>query len=172
MKCPHCQQEIINPGPKTNYCKPCQRSYNRERRVLTFFGLTWDEYELLLSCQDGKCAICGAEAHSIKKHLEASHPEVTVADYRLQFPESPLHSEAYLARVQQLQKEKAEQHGQHDPGRAGTDVAVGEVDERPGQHAGRQRQQGGHVMFGSVLCHYARMSLLTVLSLEDRKSVV
>lgn len=29
-----------------------------------------------------------------------------------------------------------------------------------------QRQQGGHVMFGTVLCHYARMSLLTVLSLE------
>ena len=56
-----------------------------------------------------KCAICGAEAHSIKKHLEASHPEVTVAQYQAQFPEAPLHSEAYLARVKQLQAEKKAQ---------------------------------------------------------------
>ena len=41
---------------------------------------------------------------------------------------------------------------------AGADVTI--------ESGPAQRQQGGHVMFGTVLCHYARMSLTTVLSLE------
>lgn len=46
-------------GKQASYCIPCQRSYNRERRVLLHYGLSWDEYELLLACQDHRCAICG-----------------------------------------------------------------------------------------------------------------
>ncbi len=40
------------------YCTPCQRSYNQERRTLLQYGLTWDEYEQLLACQEYRCAIC------------------------------------------------------------------------------------------------------------------
>lgn len=42
-----------------SYCIPCQRAYNRERRVRLFYGLDWDDYERLLVCQDYRCAICG-----------------------------------------------------------------------------------------------------------------
>lgn len=40
------------------YCRPCQRSYNRERSLLNTFGLTWDEYEFLLACQEDRCYLC------------------------------------------------------------------------------------------------------------------
>lgn len=40
------------------YCRPCQSAYNTERRLRLMFGMTWDDYELLLVCQDYRCAIC------------------------------------------------------------------------------------------------------------------
>ncbi|WP_205413678.1 endonuclease VII domain-containing protein [Micromonospora aurantiaca] len=55
-------------GKPAAYCKPCQRFYNTERRIKLVFGLTWDEYELLLACQDGKCAICGGRP---RRHMLA-----------------------------------------------------------------------------------------------------
>lgn len=49
-----------------HYCRPCQRSYNSERRMKLQFGLTWDEYELIYATQDGRCAICGGRP---RKHM-------------------------------------------------------------------------------------------------------
>lgn len=43
---------------QVSYCIPCQKAYNRERRVWLHYGITYDEYELLLACQDFRCAIC------------------------------------------------------------------------------------------------------------------
>lgn len=70
--CARCQQfrpldaYTKHAGKMPAYCQPCQRFYNMERRLLHSFGLTWDEYELLLACQDGRCAICGGQP---RKHL-------------------------------------------------------------------------------------------------------
>lgn len=65
--CPRCQE--LRPldsfpgrkdnGKKAAYCRPCQRSYNRERRMQIMYGVEWDDYERMLACQDGRCAICG-----------------------------------------------------------------------------------------------------------------
>ena len=45
-------------GKQAAYCRPCQRSYNRERRMKITFGVEWDDYERMLACQEGRCAIC------------------------------------------------------------------------------------------------------------------
>lgn len=55
-------------GKTSAYCKPCTKSYNRERMVKMKYGLDWDEYELLLVCQDHRCAICGGMP---RKHVLA-----------------------------------------------------------------------------------------------------
>ena len=57
------------------------------------------------------CSICGAEIHSVELHLKKVHPEVSLADYRSQFPEAPLLSEAAkqkLAEAQAAKKAEAE----------------------------------------------------------------
>jgi hypothetical protein len=81
--CPRCQdfRPLTSfPGRKQGgkpgaYCVPCQRSYNRERRVLLHYGLTYDEYELLLACQDYRCAICGGKPR--KHSLSVDHDHKT-----------------------------------------------------------------------------------------------
>jgi hypothetical protein len=55
------------------YCKPCQRFYNSERRLKLTFGITWDEYDLLLSCQDGRCAICGGKPRKYLFAVDHDH---------------------------------------------------------------------------------------------------
>lgn len=82
--CPRCQtfkpHNSFNPRKDSAtglnaYCKPCQRSYNRERRMRVFYGLTYDEFDLLLACQDGRCAICGGRP---RKHgLAVDHDHKT-----------------------------------------------------------------------------------------------
>lgn len=61
--CARCQQfrslTSFTGGKKVAaYCQPCQRFYNSERRIKIQFGMSWDDYELLLACQDHRCAIC------------------------------------------------------------------------------------------------------------------
>lgn len=57
------------------YCKPCQRAYNQERRLLINFGLTWDEYDFLLASQDYRCAICRGKPR--KHSLSVDHDHKT-----------------------------------------------------------------------------------------------
>lgn len=59
----------------TSYCRPCQRFYNSERRIKLIYGITWDEYELLLACQDDRCAICGGRPR--KNLLAVDHDHKT-----------------------------------------------------------------------------------------------
>lgn len=65
--CNRCRQYVVladfphrkdSKKARTAYCRPCQRAYNQERRLRLEYGMTWDEYELLLACQDYRCAIC------------------------------------------------------------------------------------------------------------------
>lgn len=62
-------------GKPAPYCRPCQRAYNRERRTFIHFGLSYDEYELLLACQDGRCAICRGKPR--KNALSVDHDHQT-----------------------------------------------------------------------------------------------
>lgn len=55
------------------YCKPCQRAYNAERRLRINFGITWDEYDLLFACQDGRCAICGGRPRKYNLSVDHCH---------------------------------------------------------------------------------------------------
>lgn len=40
------------------YCKPCQKKYNRRRRLKNIYGLSLEKYDELLSFQNGVCFIC------------------------------------------------------------------------------------------------------------------
>ena len=79
--CARCQQEwpLSSFPPRATksgggvYCKPCQRSYNRERRLKLEFGLSWDDYDLLLICQDGRCAICGGKPRKYGLAVDHDH---------------------------------------------------------------------------------------------------
>ena len=81
--CPRCQAFRpessfplrSNGGKPAAYCKPCQRFYNTERRMKLVYGVTWDEYELLLACQDGRCAICNGRPR--KNMLSVDHDHKT-----------------------------------------------------------------------------------------------
>ncbi len=77
-ECLECQTDISGTHYRTVRCKPCQKKRNREganerrrnsytsyyklydrnRYILKRFGLSPEEYQLLLEKQDGRCAIC------------------------------------------------------------------------------------------------------------------
>ena len=50
---------------KQNVCKKCMNIYDyktdKNRKLKRAYGITFDEYEELLSKQDKKCAICGID---------------------------------------------------------------------------------------------------------------
>ena len=37
-----------------------------------------------------ECAICGARIHAVQMHLRDEHPEVSLSDFKRDFPEAPL----------------------------------------------------------------------------------
>lgn len=45
------------------------------------------------------CQVCGAQVHAIQKHLTESHPEISLEDYKAQFPAAPLLSDAAKAKI-------------------------------------------------------------------------
>jgi cobaltochelatase CobS len=45
------------------------------------------------------CQLCGAQIHSVQKHLAEDHPEVSLAAYREQFPAAPLLSDAAKEKI-------------------------------------------------------------------------
>lgn len=54
------------------------------------------------------CAICEAEIHHVGAHLKESHPEISVEDYRAQFPDAPLMSDVMQAKIEEHRKMKME----------------------------------------------------------------
>lgn len=65
----------VRKDKRGHQCIPCQTAYNRERRVQLVYGLSYDEYELLLACQDFRCAIC--EGRPRKHALSVDHDHKT-----------------------------------------------------------------------------------------------
>jgi len=61
-----------------------------------------------------KCAICGAEVHVIKTHLEKEHPEISLDDYRLTHPSAALLSDAAKDKYRAIQKKKASEKASMD----------------------------------------------------------
>lgn len=57
------------------YCKPCAYAYNHERRLLTQFGISYQEYLRISEVQDGRCAICRNRPRS--KRLAVDHNHAT-----------------------------------------------------------------------------------------------
>jgi cobaltochelatase CobS len=51
-----------------------------------------------------KCEICGDEVHVIKRHLEENHPEVTIDQYRADYPNAPLLSDKAAAIFEEKKK--------------------------------------------------------------------
>ncbi len=41
--------------------------------MLLNFGLTWDEYDMLLACQDHRCAICGGKPRKHALSVDHDH---------------------------------------------------------------------------------------------------
>lgn len=60
-------------GKAAAYCRSCQRSYNREKRLKHIYGLTWDEYELMLACQEDACFICGRRPRKAALAVDHDH---------------------------------------------------------------------------------------------------
>lgn len=58
---------------RVSYCRACQRAYNQERRLLSHFGISWDDYELLLACQDFRCAICKGKPRKYMLAVDHDH---------------------------------------------------------------------------------------------------
>lgn len=89
--CPRCKttkplEQFRNNGVKHAYCRPCQNEYNKEwyyknrERGLRWrkngnlkrtFGITLDEFEVMLKKQNGVCAICKTKPE--EKHLAVDH---------------------------------------------------------------------------------------------------
>jgi len=44
-----------------------------ERRLRLTFGLTWDEYDFLLGCQGGVCAICSGRPRKYALAVDHDH---------------------------------------------------------------------------------------------------
>lgn len=53
------------------------------------------------------CQICGALIHSVQIHIRDEHPDYTVDQYKEDFPDSPLLSEAMEAKIRQNREEKS-----------------------------------------------------------------
>lgn len=60
-------------GKQSSYCKPCQKSYNRERSIRIKFGISWEEYEALLEAQGQGCAICGRKPRKLALAIDHDH---------------------------------------------------------------------------------------------------
>jgi cobaltochelatase CobS len=54
-----------------------------------------------------KCEICGAQVHVMQKHLKDDHPDVSVEDYKAQYPDAPMLSDLALAQLERKRQERA-----------------------------------------------------------------
>lgn len=67
------------------------------------------------------CQLCGEQTHAIQVHLRHSHPEISIEEYKAQYPDAPLMSEAAARAVAAKQLQKVAM--------AGTAVAASEDDD-------------------------------------------
>lgn len=104
--CPRCQIEfpresfgVRKGGYTKTYCPPCERAKgrarsrrmwhstpvevrraaNRKTSLKRYYGMTVEQYDELLSAQDGVCAICGGEQTHGRTFLDVDHDHATGA---------------------------------------------------------------------------------------------
>jgi hypothetical protein len=73
-------------GGKRPHCKPCHLESNnrttdrvkdRDQKLKKLYGIGVKEYDIMLSKQQGCCAICGKPADEFKKALAVDHDHLT-----------------------------------------------------------------------------------------------
>lgn len=77
-KCFH--SNITSKDGLSHYCKPCNKRSpyeGRKDRLLRRFGLTLEDYDILLMAQGGVCAICGKPETTKSKNLSVDHCHTT-----------------------------------------------------------------------------------------------
>jgi len=55
------------------YCKKCKE----ERRLMRTYGISVEDYNSILECQEFKCAICGRSTEELKRSLNVDHDHRT-----------------------------------------------------------------------------------------------
>lgn len=67
-----------------SYCKECMKDYARENRRQTKntslshkFGISIEEYDLLLDAQNFECAICTIDMDDVQKEFAVDHDHAT-----------------------------------------------------------------------------------------------
>lgn len=72
-------------GRRGGKCKSCVSSYQakryrsvgRERHLMSKFGITVEEFDVMLEMQDGACAICGVSSTSDERAFRVDHDHDT-----------------------------------------------------------------------------------------------
>lgn len=81
--CPQCSQFIplgdfskrSGEGSRAyaSACKPCTSNYHYAHTLKTQFGITLDEYDVMLSTQGGRCAICECRPRTRRLAVDHNH---------------------------------------------------------------------------------------------------
>lgn len=73
--CSRCQSEkpLAAFASKGAYCLPCQRAKGVETRLQAVYGMTVEDYQLILAAQDGLCAICKMKPRTKRLHVDHCH---------------------------------------------------------------------------------------------------
>ena len=82
--CPRCGSEKPV-GYQNSWCRPCKADHERKRRkdnpdswrnahYKYYYGITVDDYNVMLENQQGVCAICGKiDSHGIRLAVDHNH---------------------------------------------------------------------------------------------------
>lgn len=80
--CPVCEQFLPvanfgkNAGKKDGlaaYCKPCYSAYFHDQRLRKIFGITAEQYQLMLIHQGGRCFICQNKPRKMRLAVDHDH---------------------------------------------------------------------------------------------------
>jgi hypothetical protein len=76
-RCGRNRAEKFYSGPRARFCTTCRKrktaGYNKDARLQETYGITLEEYELLLQAGGGCCWICGG----VRKVLDVDHCHTT-----------------------------------------------------------------------------------------------
>ena len=76
--CPRCQSEKPLALFRGAYCVPCQRAKGVEGRLRDVYGMTVEDYDLVLAAQGYACAICGMKPRTKRLHVDHDHKTMMV----------------------------------------------------------------------------------------------
>lgn len=73
--CAGCQsfRDLVDFAKGATKCRPCSSAKAHATRIEKTYGLTTDQYDLLLAAQGGRCAICRARPRSKRLAVDHDH---------------------------------------------------------------------------------------------------